>query len=492
MLMKKNHFLTCSKKIGFLLMGVAAFFFASCAQDGYDDDERFVLDTWNTKMVTPSADVITVTSNATGDKQTIEWPLVKGAGGFELKLEDVTDADAVKVIYEGLVDGCSKMVEREEDTKYRLTLRALGNKEYGNTDADNTTTKDFTTIIVSPFEPIPAGTDLYEYFTTNGFPTESETEEVCYDLIPEADYTLSQSIEIGNHKILLRSTSKTKNVNLTLASGAYFAITDGFRLRGFNIDMFQTDKALISGSETPNEAIKGATGTGDYYNITSPVTIQRCNIEGVSGNLVYDNSKKYCFKDLVIDNSNIHLTSSSTTNVSGNAIIYFKQGFVNDITVQKSTIWNVGGDSDAKYFIQYNNSGRCSRAGYTTNSITHTNCTFYNIAKAGQWFNCNGFNGQTSSTYYITNNIFVDCGNKQVARRILGSVKETNRRGATLFSDNTYWFNGENVSAESEYDTGYILTSDPAFVDAEGGNFVPTGAEQLDKQTGDPRWYEIY
>ena len=128
--MKKKLLFTYGKICTLALMGVSALFLTSCAEDGYDDDERFVQDTWNTKMVTPDASTIKVTPNAVGDKQTIEWPLVKGAAGFELKLEDVTDADAPKVVYEGVVDGCMQLLEREEDTDYRLTLHALGNKEY--------------------------------------------------------------------------------------------------------------------------------------------------------------------------------------------------------------------------------------------------------------------------------------------------------------------------------------------------------------------------
>jgi hypothetical protein len=487
--MKMKKFLMMRKLCSMAAIASGVLFFGSCAQDGYDDDERFVVDTWNTQMVTPEASVIKVISNATGDKQTIEWPIVKGAGGFEMKLEDITDPTAVSIVYEGIVDGCSKLLPREEDTKYRLSLRALGNKACNNIDAENTTTKEFSTFINS-YAEIPSGTDLYTYFTNNELPAELANEEICYDLVAGGEYTLSKTIEFGTFKVLIRGLSKTNRAKLSISKDAYFAVTAGLRLRAMQIDMSATDKALITGSVTPDESIKGKTGTGDYYNVEDPVTIQNCIIDGVNGNLFYDGEKKYCFKDFVVDNCKIHLTSSSTTNVSGNAIIYCKSGFVNDLTVQNSTFWNTG-DSDAKYFIQYNNSGRSVRAGYTTNSIVHKNNTFYNIAKEGQWFNCNGFTGQKSSTYFIQMNIFVDCGNKQISRRILAGVTPSSGRiGDTLFSDNTYWFDGEDVSTtESSYDNGYILTTDPAFKDAANGDFTPTGQEQVDKKTGDPRWF---
>jgi len=484
--MKKKLLFSYSKICTLALLGASALFLTSCAEDGYDDDERFVQDTWNTKMVTPDASTIKVTPNAVGDKQTIEWPLVKGAAGFELKLEDVTDADAPKVVYEGVVDGCMQLLEREEDTDYRLTLHALGNKEYGNTDADNSSTKEYTTKIKAVAE-IPEG-DLAAFFTDDFvYPEGSDKEEVCYDLIPGGNYTLSKPVTFGAHKILLRSTSKTTNVKLTLASDANFVVQDGFRMRGFDIDMTATTKALIVGDKNPTI---GQTPKGGFYFVEKPVVMQRCNIEGVRGYLFFDNSVKYCFKDLVINNCKIHLTSSKDNGLNDFAIIQCKSGYVNDINLVKSTIWQTG-ETDAKYFIQYNNSGRSTNAGLTSNSITHTNCTFYHVANGGQWFNCNGFNGQKCSTYFITNNIFVDCSN-QVARRILGSVKASSGRiGATLFNNNTYWRNEADVStSESEYDNGYILKSDPAFADVANADFTPTGAEQVEKQTGDPRWFE--
>lgn len=50
---------------------------------------------------------------------------------------------------------------------------------------------------------------------------------------------------------------------------------------------------------------------------------------------------------------------------------------------------------------------------------------------------------------------------------------------------NTYWYNG--AKANEKYDTD-VLTTDPGFKDAAGGDFTVSGAEQLANRTGDPRW----
>ena len=139
----------------------------------------------------------------------------------------------------------------------------------------------------------------------------------------------------------------------------------------------------------------------------------------------------------------------------------------------------------AKYFIRYNNSGRCDRAGFTYNMINFQNCTFYNIAKTGQMANHGGFDGRATSYYDIQKNIFVDCGSNQVPRRIVG---RTNAQAEITFNNNTYWFDGAAETGNESYDAGYQLQSDPAFVDAENGDFTPTGAEQVSMKTGDPRW----
>ena len=55
--------------------------------------------------------------------------------------------------------------------------------------------------------------------------------------------------------------------------------------------------------------------------------------------------------------------------------------------------------------------------------------------------------------------------------------------------NNTYWQNGAKAD-QGNYDTSAsILETDPAFEDVENDDFTPTGADQVEKKTGDPRWY---
>lgn len=487
--MRQNHFYFKGKTLALAALAACAMVMTSC-DDVYDGDETWRSDVTNTTLVSPDVSTITVTPSTDGSQMTIAWPVVHGAGGYEVTLLDVTD-DQNPVVVDSInakkVDGCDITATRTEDTNYSVSVKALGSSKFNNKDAEAASVKTFTTAQPA-FGTIPAGSDLTEWFAANPIPADSVGMLLCYDLEPGGEYTMSGDVDFYNHRVALRTLSKSNNAKIKLTGNARLQTSAGLELKNLTFDCAASADPVIELSETPDESIKGATGTGDYYNIMSPVTINSCRFEGVNNNLVYDGDTKYCVGTMLITNSVVHLTSSSTTNIKGNAVIYFKSGFVNDLTVQNSTFWNTG-DADAKYFVQYNNSGRCDRAGYTTNSISFKNSTFYNVAKTGQWGNYSGFAGRATSVWTMTNNIFVDCGNKQIARRFLGG--RGNQASAT-FANNTYMFNGEfeseSGSVESYDKSGTAIEQDPGFKDPANGDFTVSGSTQIERQTGDPRW----
>ena len=317
-------------------------------------------------------------------------------------------------------------------------------------------------------EPGPQGNDLTVMVSVH-----SETP-VILNLEADKEYTMSGPI---NSPSLIINGVEGANAKIKMASGSYFSPKSDLILKNVDIDAAATSEPLIKLNETPIESSINA--EGGYY-IIENIEISNSNLSNVS-QIINDNNVKYCVHNMLVDNCVVSLNASSKKTVFD----FSKQGFINNLTVKNSTFYNKGADQD--YFVRYNNSGRCDRAGFKEegNSINYENNTFYNVAKEGQWGNYSGFAGRNTSFWVMKKNIFVDCGSGQICRRYLGG--RDNQATAT-FEDNTYWFNGAPEDTGNYDNSGTALQTDPAFVDAANANFTPQGADQLAKQTGDPRW----
>ena len=121
-----------------LLLGAAMLLTTSCAEDGYDDDERFDNGVSGQTLTSPSADDITITPSADGKTQTISWPVVMGAGGYQFSIYDASNLDS-PIVKDSLVDGCSVTVKRDEDMNYRVDLKTVGSTKSSTSDASEAT-----------------------------------------------------------------------------------------------------------------------------------------------------------------------------------------------------------------------------------------------------------------------------------------------------------------------------------------------------------------
>ena len=349
-------------------------------------------------------------------------------------------------------------------------------------DADDV---DRVTFAEKPFEvaTVPGGTDLAAWFAENA-DVFAANPQVGIPLEAGGQYTMSGDVDFAATQVRLYTTDAANPATVTMTADAGFCTSAGLTVDGINFDCSASQSPFISLSETPDEDIMGViSGDQNYYDIQQPLQVLNCEVEGVNGYFIYDNNVKYCVGTAVVRNCVVQLTGTEAS-----AVIRFQGGFINDLTVENSTFWGAAG-ADAKYFVQYNNSGRCDRGGYESNSITYANCTFYNVAKTGQWGNYNGFAGRNTSYWNMTGCIFVDCGNNQIPRRFLGGRQNCSNRN---FADNTYMFDGAFESVDGSVagydDSGTAIEADPLFIDPANGNFTLSGSEQFDKRTGDPRW----
>ena len=481
--MNKSEFVSCKRHCLLAGMAVALLGLGSCA-DTYDGDEKFESSVKNAQLASPSEGDITITPNTDGDRMTIAWPVVHGAGGYEVSLYDLGN-ESVALVHD-TIDGCSFTTSREEDVNYKLVIRTLGNKQLNNSDAAAATEKLFNSFEAS-FASIPEG-DLLAFFTSNPIPDDSVGMNLNFDLVPGGHYQLSGLLDFGKHTVTLRTSSKTNNATITYSSsGSGLASSSGFKAKYIDFECGASNQPFFALSETPNPDILDADHQ-NHYQIVDPISFINCNISNVNRTFMFDNKVKYCVKNFSISNCLVKFTPDDKMSSSAYFQIYDGGGFINDFAATNCTFWSAT-ENPVNYFLRYNNSGRCDRAGYSTNSINLRRCTFYNIARNGQMANHSGFDGRATSNYVVTNNIFVDCGSGQVPRRLVGRL---NTSAAVTFSYNTYWYEGapetEGFSTDTYDQSHNALQTDPAFVDAVNGNFTPTGSEQVARKTGDPRW----
>ena len=491
--MKRHQLLAMTKTC---LLAVAGMLMASCA-DTYDGKDSFQYDVRNTVLASPSEADITITPSTDGSHMDIEWPVVFGAGGYQFKLLNASD-ETKPLVNDTIIDGCKLTVSREEDMNYKIVLRTIGNTKLNNSDAPTATEKLYSTFAAS-FATIPDGSDLYQYFQENPLPdagndgdTEEEGEETVsefiFDLVPGGNYTVSQPVNFDYKKVILRTADKTNHAAITLDAGANFIASNDLTLNYVDIDASATEKPLVEAynySENPDGILEKP---GNYYLINF-VRIMNSNVTGLVGSLFYDNNKSWCVVNFLIKTCVI-LLNTKTDAIKNQALISFQGGGAKDFSISNSTVYQ-GGEGNSNYFIRYNNSARVDRFGWTTadhTTMTYTNNTFYKVASS-QWGNYSGISNY--STYDARYNIWYDCADGNIARRMMGNGRLGNNASANWVS-NTYWNSTTGQVDQGTYDaSGTALTTDPAFVDAANGILTPTGAEQVENKTGDPRWYAV-
>ena len=477
--MNKSKFATSKRLCHAVALTSCMLLTLSCA-DHYDGDESWSPQVQNATLQSPEQ--FSVKSSADGSTMTITWPVVYGAGGYAVTLYNVNDPSNPVVVRSAEVDGCSFSAVREEDTNYKLTVLTLGNAKYNNTEAQAETVYTFTTFLPT-YAEIPDGSDLNAWFESNPVPADS-TSHLCYDLAPGGNYTLSGDIDFGGHQVTLRSSSKAIHSNLSIASGAKFQTWAGFTLKYLDIDCLQTNKALIELSTTPDDSIKNLVGTANYYFIEDPISLQGCEVKGLNGALVADASgSKYVVRTLLVNDCLVEITNTALTPISLKAGSY-----VTDFTVKNSTFYC--NEQNTASFLTYNGRPKELNDDSEKQKISFINTTLYQLAYNTNFRGDTRTQGQLSNYFTVERCIIVDCGKDNFCQSLL---RQASTNPTVSYSKNTYWKDGADKSASQTGDgcdqTGTALTTDPAFVNPAAGNFTPTGAQQVEEKTGDPRWF---
>jgi hypothetical protein len=497
--MSKNHLIAFGKLCSLVAIAAGGLMMASCAEDGFDENERFESKVSNTQLVSPTE--YTLTTSADGKSQTVVWPVVYGAGGYQVSLYDASNMEVALV--DSLVEGCSVTFKREEDVNYVLKILTKGNAALGNTDASEASQFTFSTFTPT-FQTIPAGSDLNQWFAANPIPEESIGENLNYDLEAGGEYTVSSELDFDAHWVTLRSNSKTNPATIkytTAASCINFTAPFNVKYLKFDCTAMSESNGVFGFSKSPTaERVSENNGyaVSDFVIFKGNVTIVNSTFKGVNGYFFWDNRKdqKVAAVNFLIDNCLVELTPPASN--SGGVIWTNKGGHINDLTVSNSTFYNLGA-GDVKYFYQagmyrakdIGMGGSASSQSGKGNSVTYKNSTFYRIGwNNGQWGNYNGMQGKLDSFWTMTDCIFYDCSNGgSVPRRFLHGQAYANNPENKTFANNTYMKADGTFQDPQNYDTsGTVIEEDPQFANPEEGDFHISGATQVARRTGDPRW----
>ena len=129
--MNKKHLFLRGRTYGWLL--AASVTLLGACTDAIEPE------TWhpgvsNTTLAAPE---ITAMSNADGTRTILSWPVVFGAGGFQMSLYDVTNASQPRtIVTDTIIDGSTCEFPREDDSNYKLIVKTLGNEKYNNKESE--------------------------------------------------------------------------------------------------------------------------------------------------------------------------------------------------------------------------------------------------------------------------------------------------------------------------------------------------------------------
>ena len=475
-----------------LTLLLAMFLFVSCI-DGYVDDEIWSPGVENATLNSPAENEVVFTPSADGSKLKVEWPVVMGAGGYEFTLYIVDDPGNPILVggEKQVIDGTVAEREMREDTYYKAVIKALGNPQYNNKEAQ-TPTEALYNNLLAVTATIPAGTNLTEYFTTNPIP--ASPTELCYELEAGGSYTMDGNVSIGRTSVTFRG-NKVDHPTLKMINGSFVNGGAGMKFKFIDIDYKEfagvvTSNALILMDSNFDAEAAAAMSANGYIVVptTSPIAIQSCEIKGLKNYLFWDNGKKYGIGTLLIKDCIIGMN----TGTFGNATIRFQSGMVKDMTMTNSTFYNEVQSHGSNRICQIS-SGNVSSVKPTmevwaNGSMTYTNCTFWQMAKTAQSFNSNGAMGQTTDKVTAHNCLVVDTSEE-------GGFIRRLRRGNTSAqfsaSNNSYWYNGVFPAGEisaGRDESGTHVDSDPQLTYLGDGKFNLAGSTQISRRIGDPRW----
>jgi len=483
---------------------------SSCA-DGFEEESNFDSGIHHKQLVSPESATATKAIDSSGeDIYLIHWPVVYGAGGYEVNVDIVDDPEnPVPVIVNDTIDGCSLSFNIKDDTKYNVQIRSLANtywKKTNNKDASAANAFVFNTAV--PGYTIPEGTDIAAYineFFANNDSLAKAGCEVAFELEAGKNYTLDTLVNTTLANVIIRGDKVNKSL-VTLGKYGGFSIYGGFKLKFLNFDCAAAtgnNGILNMGSEKIDSLYyKYSDDAQIYYHDVNTILVQNCVFKDCPNGFFADGGIAWCVKDFRIKDCYIEQNpdDSKLTN-TGSPLIAFDKGgnTIKDMTWTNSTF--VNRKISSAYFIRFSNGSNSSmKKAYGSaysGSFTMDHCTLIRTTANGQFGN-NCWTTGAYTTIDWKNCIFYDCRYLQKLVRnlpcnfnnshntiwqVTNSVDNSDKEKYATEEDPA--FEGGNPLAETAQIAGWDFT-----LKNGGLNYKPTNGIAASNQFGDPRWFE--
>jgi len=300
--------------------------------------------------------------------------------------------------------------------------------------------------------------------------------------LPEGiELTMNKEIKLTEPLMIVGNEKKPALITANVG----FNSTSDLILSNMIIDASELKTSLIKYEKVDGKKAMKSETEESAYTILNNITLNGVIVNGLKQSLIESTAGKILFKNIAVINSGVEISGNKNFFALGG-------GFPENLLIENSTLWS--GTSHTGFFFKADGKP-ADVTSTTTTTWTVNQSTLINIAVGKKANNSNGgIKGKKTTIMNLKNSILYNFGSNK-GNEVNGWLWGQNGGAISNYENNTYWsadgaVAGWTDSSKGGSDqTGTALATDPAFKDIKNAIFTPTGADQVDKKTGDPHWY---
>ena len=402
---------------------------------------------WSTAFAETDAEqilaAVDLDNDVTATTVTLRWPAGQKATQIVATPGDI----AHEITAAEIAAGAATVTGLQPETSYTFKLMN-GTKTRG-------TVKATTAIDLGGAKLVKAGDDL-----AAAIANAADGESLA--LMPGTYSILNDEGKVTTAAISKSISIKSVRATDRAVIQAGFVVTGGAAL--------SLSQIVLDGNKTVSFAVDYSTAEAGAM---GDLTIEGCDLTGFTKGLIYQDKTAIRLEHLTINNTVLHDISA------GQDLIDFRKGAYANFLFTNNTVYNV----TCRDFIRFDDSA--SNFAGLTPFIKIDHCTLDGLGSTNKGILYTRFGGNTGHSIIFSNNIVSNSS---------GIFSNQTKTAAPAFSGNNY-FNSPNL-VEATADAGLKsvifdnagTSYDPAYANAEKGDFTVTSDDVKALKIGDPRW----